>query len=185
MDDEKIIELYWLRKEKAVSETKNKYGRLIAHIVRQILPSAEDGEEAENDTYLRVWNAIPTDRPKKFMAYLSKIARRAAVDIYRRLTAEKRGGSEYAVAIEELSEILPDAITPEKEFETAELAKVIDAFLETLRPTDRKLFVKRYFYNASIRQISVDLTMTESNVKTTLFRLRQKLKDKLSEEGYL
>ena len=185
MDDETIVELYWQRKEKAVTETKNKYGRLIRQIGRRILPTAEDAEEAENDTYLRVWNSIPTDRPERFTAYLAKFARRAAIDVYRRLTAEKRGGGEYALALEELSEILPDADTPETQVETAELTKAIDAFLETLSAADRKLFVKRYFYNASIRELSVETAMTESNVKTTLFRLRQKLKTRLTEEGYL
>ena len=185
MDDKRIIELYWQRKERAVTETKIKYGRLINHIARQILPTSEDAQEAENDTYLRVWNAIPPDRPENLMAYLAKLARRAAIDIYRRLTAGKRGAGEYTIAMEELSEILSGPDSPEKTVETRELTEAIDAFLENARPSDRTLFVKRYFYNSSIRQIAAEMAMTESNVKTTLFRLRQKLKDRLTEEGYL
>ncbi len=69
MDDNRIIELYWERKEEAINETALKYGGLCTYIARNILSNYEDSEECVNDTYFAVWNAIPKERPIRFSAF--------------------------------------------------------------------------------------------------------------------
>ena len=58
MEDKKIVDLYWLRSESAISETKTKYGKYCHTIAHNILCNIEDSEECVNDTYLRAWNSI-------------------------------------------------------------------------------------------------------------------------------
>ncbi len=184
MEDNDIIQLYWDRCEKAITETKNKYSRFLFHIAGAILQNRQDMEEAENETYLRVWNAVPADRPSHFSAYLAKIMRRICIDTYRKQSAEKRGASEYTVSLEELEECVPGGGDPADEAQLRALSQDIDRFLDTLPNRDRYIFIRRYFYAESINEIADSLHLTQSNVKVILSRTRQKLRSFLIREGY-
>ena len=184
MEDKDIIQLYWDRCEKAITETKNKYSRFLFHIAGSILQNKQDMEEAENDTYLRVWNAVPTDRPVHFPAYLAKIMRRICIDTYRKQSTDKRGKCEYAVSLDELEECVPGSGDPADEAQIHALSHNIDLFLDTLPSRDRYIFIRRYFYAESIKEIAENLHLTQANVKVILSRTRQKLKSFLIREGY-
>ena len=73
MDDQKIINLFWQRSEKAIIETSNKYGRYCYFIAHNILRNNEDAEECVNDTWLRAWNAIPPTRPTVLKIFFAKV----------------------------------------------------------------------------------------------------------------
>ena len=92
MEDEKIIELYFARKERAIEETDRKYGAYCKTIAWRILQNISDAEECVNDTWLRVWNAVPPQRPNVFRQFLAKITRNLSLDRWRMTHAEKRGG---------------------------------------------------------------------------------------------
>ena len=80
MRDKEIVGLYWRRSERAIEESRRKYGAFCRSIAFRILHNREDSEECENDTYLRSWNAIPPSRPKLLGAFLGKITRNLALD---------------------------------------------------------------------------------------------------------
>ena len=184
MGDAEIIELYWQRNESAITETKNKYARLILRIAGSILNSPQDLEEIENDTYLRVWNAVPEDRPTHFSAYLSKIARRLSIDLFRKQNAEKRSVTEYAISLEELEYCITDGANPETEAQANQLAAAIDRFLEQQNRRNRQVFVLRYFYAESIRTIAKTTGLSDNHVKVILSRTRKELKTYLEQEGF-
>ena len=73
MDDEKIVQLYFDRNEKAIEETANKYGRYCTSIAMNILANREDAEECVNDTYLAAWNSIPRNLRTAFPLSLPKL----------------------------------------------------------------------------------------------------------------
>ena len=180
MEDRDIIELYIQRSDDAVKETESKYGKYLMSVAKNILADVEDCRECVNDTYLNAWNMIPAARPASLQIYLGKITRNLALDRYDKLTAEKRGGGQYELALEELSECIADT---EAAVEVSELPGLIDTFLADLGEEKRKIFVKRYFYMDPVKKIAEDLSVSESNVKTTLFRLRSDLKERLVKEG--
>lgn len=91
MQDDKIVELYWKREETAIAATEKKYGAYLMKIAYNILADIEDSRECVNDTYLKTWNCIPPYRPEALSAFLAKIARQTAIDIFRRKTSKKRG----------------------------------------------------------------------------------------------
>ena len=184
MDDEEIIALFWRRQERAVKETQRKYGSFLTGIAARLLFSREDREETVNDTYLRVWNAIPTDRPTYFAGYLAKILRRLCVDRIRRNGAEKRGGNEYALSLDELEECVPGGGDPAENAQLRDLTEAIERFLENEDPVKRRMFLQRYFYAAPLADIAAENGLTLSNTKVILSRLREKLKGYLTEEGY-
>lgn len=185
VEDTEIIELYWQRSETAIKETDGKYGSYCKSIIHNILQNREDTEECINDTWLHTWNSIPTERPYEFRTWLGRIARNLAFDRYRRRTAKKRGGREMDVLLSELEDCLPSIQTVEKELEDAELANLINDFLKKQKKENRMIFVGRYYYSDSVKQIAERYGISESKVKSSLFRTRNGLKTHLEKEGIL
>ena len=183
MNDERIIELYWQRDERAVRETMDRYGTYCRTVAGRILDVPEDAEEAVSDTWLKVWDAIPPNRPACLRLFLAVITRNAALSIYRRNNAYFRGGGNTAVALEELGQILSDD-TPEHSVDAKELGRAITAFLQKEPPVRRGVFLRRYFYMEDIPEIAESYGLRETNVRMMLSRTRQKLKKYLIQEGY-
>lgn len=183
MSDEEIIDLYWRRQEKAIYETDKKYGKYCNTISFNILQNKEETKECVNDTYLKVWNNIPPQRPNIFKAYIGKIARNLAINLYERKKAKKRDYT-LEVALEELNECVLANDSVEKELDYNELVYALNNFLSKLPQEKRKIFIERYWYLYSIKEISLKNEISESNVKTILLRIRNQLKNYL-EEGDL
>lgn len=179
MEDEKIIDLYWARNEQAIAETSQKYGNLCRSIAYRILGDYEDAQECENDTYIATWNAIPPTRPNILSAFLSRIARNQALNRYEYNTAQKRN-SHFDVVLDELEECLTAKDSVEDTFLAGELAGTINQFLAGLKKETRVMFVRRYRYSDSVKEIADRMQIGESKVKTTLFRVRQELKEYLA-----
>ena len=185
MEDSQIVALYFRRSEQAIVETDNKYGRYCFQIANRILESPEDGEECVSDTYLTVWKSIPPNRPIRLAPFLGKITRHIALDRWRRRYAGKRGGGEPELALEELEECIPGEDSPEAALRTREFQAAMNRFLGGLPEKERKIFVSRYWYLRSIREISEKCGLSESDIKTRLFRTRGKLRTFLAEEDLM
>lgn len=183
MDDKQIIELYCSRSETAISETAVKYGNYCHTIAYNILHSREDSEECVNDTYFRVWNAIPPERPNKLSVFLGRITRNLSLDRFEKSTAAKRGGGQLPLALEELGECVSTGHPEEQAVDALVLSQALNQFLEALGPEQRKIFLRRYWYFSSIREIARDFHLSESKVKMTLMRARNQLRQHLEQEG--
>ncbi len=183
MDDGRIIELYMERSEQAISETAKKYGRYCHYIARSILKSDEDAKECVNDTYLRAWNSIPPKHPNRLQTFLGKITRNLSLNRWEKLSAEKRGGGQVLLALEELAECIPAQNDTGQIAEDMVIKDVLDRFLGGLPEEARKIFVRRYWYMSSVREISEEYGLSESKTAVVLFRTREKLRTVLEEEG--
>lgn len=184
MDDKGIVRLYFERNEQAIDETSKKYGKYCFSIANNILSNREDAEESVNDTYLDAWNSIPPHRPNSLSLFLGKITRRISIDLYRRKNAQKRGGGELALVLDELYQCIADEADVEKEFEKMHLSEVINEFVKYLPRSEQKVFICRYWYMDSIQSISKRFGYSESKVRSMLFRTREKLRETLRKEGY-
>lgn len=183
MDDQKLIDLFWQRSPDAIGETAKKYGNYCYRIAYHVLANAEDSEECVNDTYFKVWESIPPTRPTRFSAFIGRITRHLAINRYDYLTAEKRGGSQVLLALEELADCIPDHKTPARIVEEKELGEAINRFLGTVTPEARKIFLQRYWSLMSVKDIAQIYGITESKVKMSLMRTRRKFKLFLEKEG--
>lgn len=184
MEDCEIVELYFARSEEAIQKTKQKYGAFCFHIANNILNSKEDAEECELDSYLRVWNAVPPKKPIPLKSYLAKIVRNLALQRYEYYSAKKRN-TELEVAFCELEECIPDASNVEGQLNQQELSKAMNDFLLKIDRGQRILFVRRYWYTDSIKDIASRFGISESKVKSSLFRTRNRLRTYLKKEGFL
>lgn len=185
MEDEKIIELFFQRSEDAIPQTDLKYGSRCRAVAYNILESREDSEECVNDTYLAAWNAIPPTHPLHLGAYLAGIARKLSLSMLRYRCADRRGRGEYALSYDELEDCIGHSGQPADELELQELAEEIQCFLSTLSPDDRNIFMCRYWLIASVAQIAESSGFSESKIKSSLHRSREKLKKHLIKEGLL
>lgn len=184
MDDKAIVELYFARSEKAISETANKYGGYCYSIANNILSNKEDSEESVNDTYLAAWNNMPPRHPSILATFLGKITRYISLDRWKSRSAYKRGGGEVTLALEELDEFLSSGESTEEVVEKKELIRSINRFLDNLPETERNLFVCRYWYLDPVQQIADRHGFTLSKTASMLRRTREKLCKQLKKEGF-
>ena len=185
MEDNEIIRLFFDRDSRAIEESRRKYGRLLQRTAKNILSDPRDSEECENDAYLAAWNAIPPAEPRSLGAYLTSLTRNISVSRLRERLALRRGGGEAVLALDELEEVIPAGSSPQEEAESRELAALINRFLSSLKKDDRVIFVSRYWLTEPVKEIAGRLAMSESRVKSSLFRSRNGLRKQLRKEGYL
>lgn len=185
MDDKQIVDLYFVRKEQAIRETAKKYGKYCFAIARNILQNSSDAEETVNDTYMGAWNSIPPHRPAMLSTYLGKITRRLALKRWTANRSQKRGGSEIALALEELAGCIPSDFDVESRINEDELTQILNDFVRNLPNPESHVFLCRYWYLDSIEAIARRFDFSQSKVKSMLSRTRKKLYAHLQKEGYL
>jgi RNA polymerase sigma-70 factor (ECF subfamily) len=185
MDDTAIVQLFWERSEQAIKEVAKKYSHFCMSIARNILGNPEDAEECVNDAYLSLWNAIPPKKPAVLPPFLGRITRNLALNRYKKNHAAKRGSGEFAIVLDELSEVIAGQETADSELYQEELLAAVNGFLTSLPPEKRKIFVCRYWYAESVKDIARRMNMTENNVSVTLNRLKNQLRTLLLEGGLL
>lgn len=185
MEDSRIVDLYWARDEQAIDATAKKYGRYCYRIAFNILSNNEDANESVNDTYMGAWKSMPPHRPSVLSTFLGKLTRRISLNKWRNQNRSKRGGGEVLLALDELTECIPSEQNPQRELEMKELVQAINRFVGTLQPIERDIFVSRYWFLASITEISSKFDITDSKTKSMLFRTRGKLKNYLMKEGLM
>ncbi len=180
IDDEKIIEMFFERSEQGIQELDNKYGKICHNLSYNIVSNRQDAEECVNDAYLGAWNAIPPEQPNPLLTYVCKIVRNISLKIYYRKEAAKRS-SQYMIAMEEIEACIADPNTVEAEIEVRELARIIESFLDTLTVENRVIFMRRYWFSDSCKDIAEFVGLTEKNISVRLTRIRKKMKEYLAE----
>lgn len=183
MEDSDIFSLYWDRDQRAIEETEKKYGAYCRTIGYNILGSREDAEECLSDACLGAWDTIPPQRPRSLRAYLGSLTRNRALSRYREEHAEKRGGGQTALVLEELQECLSAGSTVEEAMDTEILSETIERFVTGLSPKKRIIFLQRYWYLRPIREIADQQGMGENAVRLQLHRMRRSLQQELEKEG--
>ena len=184
ISDEKIIELYFKRDERAITETDAKYRKFLFSIAYNILHDTCDCEECLNDTYKDTWNSIPPARPSLLQAFLAAIMRRTAIDLYKTKTRQKRISSEFTVSLSEIEDFVSNKDDTFSSVDENELGRVISDFLRSLSQRRMYIFMSRYYIFRPINEISKLLGCSESTVNKEIATIKQQLKEKLEKEGY-
>lgn len=181
MDETNLIGLFWRRSEDAIRQAALRYGRTLQTLAERITGNSQDAQECVNDTYLAAWNSIPPACPRSLYAYLAKICRNTAFDLLDKQKAEKRS----AVIVElsqELQQCIPDRMA-EARMESRLIGHALNRFLGTLKQEDRVIFLRRYWFGDRVTEIAGALGVTENKVKVRLYRVRERLRTFLEQEG--
>ncbi len=184
MDDNRIVELYLLRDETAIKQTKEKYGSRLRSLAYGIVKDLETAEECENDTYIEAWNTIPPHEPRNyFYAFLARIIRHISLNCCRNSARLKRNAFVCELSTE-MEQCIPAPNDVECRINDMEFSKALNGFLSELDQEKRNIFIRRYWYMDSIAHISGLFSLSQSKVKTTLYRCRNQLREYLEKEGY-
>ena len=175
MDDKEIIRLYQCRDERAAAETEAKYGALLRHIAGGILDRPEDAEECVNDALMAAWQRIPQVEPDSLKAFLVKMVRDIALSRYRAEHAAKRGAGS-SLLLDELDECVPSAFSVEEQIEAGELSVLIESWLREQVPDERALFIRRYYFGESVKDLAAAYGCREQKMAQIMLRLRRSLK---------
>lgn len=182
MDDSQIIELYFARDEQAISETEQKYGRFCLRIALNVLGVREDAEECVSDTYLSAWKQIPPTVPQSLKAFLGRIVRNLSISRFRSMRAKKRYNS-MDVMLSELGDCVPSSDNVEQSMEAKELAGYINEWLEELPPEDCALFIRRYWFGDSVKDLAGKCGVSAAQMAQRMLRLRKDLRFTLEQKG--
>ncbi len=175
MEDAKIVELFWQRDERAISEFEKSYKRMCTSCAKELTGDASDAEECFSDTCLALWNSIPPQKPESLRAYGMHVCRNLALNRVRSKLAQKR--SAILVELDEcMTESLDDA-TPR------EIGRAIDTFLTSLPKKEAVIFMRRYYLSEPVKDIAARLEMNENKISKILMKLRKKLRQILEERG--
>ncbi len=179
MEDQAILELLWARAENAIAALAERFGRRLQTTAMNLLHDPQDAEECVNDTYLAVWNSVPPKRPEPLGPYVWRIGRNIALNRLRANTAQKRSG--YELSLDELAGCIPAPCLEDGQA----LGRAMDTFLGSISPKNRVIFLRRYWFGDSVKDIAKALGMTENAVSVRLNRVREGLRQYLTKEGYL
>lgn len=183
MSDEQIVELYWQRNEQAIKETDIKYKKFLMSIAYNVVNNTSDCEECLNDTYIGAWNSIPPARPTVLQAFLAVIMRRKAIDCYKSKKRQKRISSELTVSLSEIEDFISSDVDIYSEIDAKELSRIISDFLRVQSDRRMYIFMSRYYFARSIKEIAKLLDCSESTVNKEIAAIKNDLKEKLEEEG--
>ncbi len=184
MEDTKIVEFFHERNEDAILHTSEKYGKRLVRLSQGIVGDLQTAEECENDTYVAAWNSIPPHNPVDYLyAFLARITRNLSLNCCRDRKRLKRDAFVCELSAE-MEQCIPAPNDCECRIEVLAFAEILNAFLASLEKEKRMLFLRRYFYLDSVASISERFGVSESKVKTTLYRIRAKLREYLEKEGY-
>ncbi len=176
MEDKEIIELFFARDQEGIAALVDKYGRLCRQVSMNVLGSFEDADECVNDTWLATWNQIPPQKPTSLAAYVAKITKNLSLKKYRD-DRKKYRDTEIELCLDEMAECTSDQQTESED----ELREIIEKFLNTLSTENRVIFVKRYWFDESVKAIATEIGLSENSVSVKLHRLRKRLKKYLQE----
>ena len=181
--DEKIVDMYWERNPDAIQETDSKYGRLLWSVAYNILCDTQDCEECQNDTYLRIWNSIPSSKPETFSAFVIQIMRRIAIDRYRVKSSKKRIPSQLTISIEDLKNAVSNGLSVDGTYDAKEVGELITNYVRSLNDRQRYIFMDHYYMAESVEKIASDLSISVRTVYREIEKIKQGLKKYLEGNG--
>jgi RNA polymerase sigma factor (sigma-70 family) len=184
LDDNTIVELYLSRNETAITQTSEKFGNRLCSLAYNITNDQQTAQECENDTYMEAWNSIPPHEPRSYLyAFLARITRHISLNCCRERSRLKRHAWLCELSAE-MEQCIPAPDDVACRIDDMALCEAINGFLRMLSEEKRNIFIRRYWYLNSIVDISKRFSLSESKVKTTLFRCRNQLREHLEQEGY-
>jgi len=145
------------------------YGRLVFSIAYKVLGDTGLAEDATQQTFVQAWRAAGSYDPSRALgAWLSTIAKRVAIDVYRR---ERRHRNLDNVDTSDSSSLVTLPPSAEQIHDVAEVRRALDE----LPTTDRQLIRMQHFDELSHAEIAQELEIPLGTVKSRTFRAHRRL----------
>jgi RNA polymerase sigma factor (sigma-70 family) len=168
MDDADLAAWFATGDSEAVRALYRTYGALVYSVAYRVLGNAPLAEDASQQAFLQAWRAASTyDPARPLAAWLVSIARRTAIDVYRR---ERRhfGATDVESAESELITMPPSV---EQIYDVAQVRQALDA----LPDDDREVIRLQHFDELTHTEIAERLAIPVGTVKSRSFRAHRRL----------
>lgn len=164
--------------DKALELLMDKYGSYVYRVIANVLlnaGSASDAEELTSDTFYAVWTHAGSIDARNLKSYLAVTARNKAKSFLRK-------HRELPMDLDTIP--LSNGISLEDHAVEKELKQLLKQAIDKMRPQDRDIFLRYYYYLQTTSQISQLLNIPHSTVRSRLMRGRKKLQKILTKEGF-
>ena len=178
MRDNDLIKQLKKKNPKALDYIFNKYGNLIFKVSYSILNNRTLSEECVNDVLLKIWNNIDSFNKgdEKFKAWIIVMTKYTSIDMLRK---EKKHNDNLSLESYDNKDT-----TLESSLENNEIKEKILFAIKTFDKKNKEIFIKRFFLNYSIKEISESIGISENAISNRIRRGKLKLSELLSKEGF-
>ncbi len=179
-DDIRLVESCLKGSSSAFQQLVERYQDYVFTITMRVLRSREDAEEAAQDVFLKVYRTLSSfERKSKFSTWLYTVAYRTAVDRARRKQLPLSSIDDEESFIQIADE---GGESPAGELYHQDLSSQLKEAIGRLKPTDAALITLFYLHEKPVKEVADILGLTLTNAKTKLHRLREVLKEELSNQ---
>ncbi|MDR0572842.1 MAG: RNA polymerase sigma factor [Tannerella sp.] len=149
-----------------------RYGKQVFALIVKIVGGREDAEELAQDVFVKAFSSLSSFRgDSSFSTWIYRIAYNVAISTTRKRVRE-------FIPLDEamLSNVPDDPDETIFEDTDADMRIVyLNRALEQLPPEERAMITLFYKDNKSMEDIAFIAGLTETNIKTKIFRIRKKL----------
>lgn len=164
--------------QQAYGQLMQRYAGAVFNLAYRMLGNAQDAEDASQEIFLRAYTRLDSfDRARRFSTWLLSIASNYCIDRLRRQRLSW-------LTLDDVAFTLPSSERgPESSALLGEERDAVQRALMRLPDNYRQVMVLRYWHDMSYDEIAQATGLTESTIKTRLFRARNMLADALREAG--
>jgi RNA polymerase sigma-70 factor (ECF subfamily) len=149
-----------------------RYKSMVFTIAMKIVRNREDAEEVAQDCFIKAYQKLETYKGEsKFSTWLYSIVYRTAISRIRKKQIELSDISDKMYKIPE------DSVDPLELMKYEEQREFVGKAINLLPEMDAALVTLYYLNDSSVEEIEQITGLSNSNVKTKLFRARKKMYD--------
>lgn len=181
--DEMLMDAILARDPEALKQLHARYRALLGKIVMEILPNEADAEEALQDIFTEIWNRAANFDPRrgKLLGWIICMARRRAIDHYRKIRRRADAGEKLRLETETAAGgDQPQSTGGDgtEELTLSDLRRFLKDVMSSLPPEQERVVHLSYFKEMSQREIASTTGIPLGTIKTRLDLALRKLAQK-------
>ena len=175
MEDDRIIELYRSGETRqAFNLMVRKYSERLYWVIRGIVQTHADTDDALQNTWVNVWRAMDTFREdSKLYTWLYRIAVNEAMSLLRKNRVRA------ALSLSDYSSVIENTLKADSTFNGDKLQLALQKAVASLPPRQKAVFTMRYFDEMPYDEMAEILEVSESSLKTSYHIAREKVLEKI------
>jgi RNA polymerase sigma-70 factor (ECF subfamily) len=167
--------------QRAFTKLLSKYRTSVFCMINRMVKNRDDAEDITMDTFGRVFKVIDEYTPNgSFSSWLFRIAANKAMDFLRAnrqktVSIDRNDDENDSNNIDYVPDLIGDVKNPEEKLISSQRESLLHSFVEQLPEDYKVITLMHYWDDKSYVEISKELLVPMSTVKTRLFRSRELL----------
>lgn len=182
--EKRIIKLLKKAPDTGMTQIMDMHGKAVLSICRHILREEHLAQDAAQETFIKLWKYVRDGKVIRsgLKPFIHQIARNTSLTMLKKTGRDVLYGSEEeGIFVETL--LVRSGVDLESEWIREEAYRQVREVLKEMEEPDKTIFLLKYFYNFTIREIAESLQMKDAMVQSRERRGREKLRKALAERG--